>query len=154
MQRLYSSTAYRRQLEARGMRQQVMLGYSDSMKDGGYLAACAALEEVQGELARQAHEGAIRLAFVHGRGGTIARRAVRDKGAKRDGTCAAIAAGETELVLGTQALCQKAVEFKDLGLAVIDEQHRFGVHQRLDLAGKGRAVDGLVTTATPIPRGK
>jgi phosphoenolpyruvate carboxylase len=50
-----------------------MLGYSDSMKDGGYLAACAALEEVQGSLAAQAHEAGIRLEFFHGRGGTIAR---------------------------------------------------------------------------------
>jgi phosphoenolpyruvate carboxylase len=73
MERLYSSTTYRRQLEARHMRQQIMLGYSDSMKDGGYLAACAALEEVQGELAAQAKEAGVRLEFFHGRGGTIAR---------------------------------------------------------------------------------
>ncbi len=73
MDRLYRSAAYRRQLEARGMRQQVMLGYSDSMKDGGYLAACAALEEVQRELATQARQEGVRLEFFHGRGGTIAR---------------------------------------------------------------------------------
>jgi phosphoenolpyruvate carboxylase len=73
MQRLYSSPTYRKQLEARGMRQQIMLGYSDSMKDGGYLAACAALEEVQGQLATQAHDLGVRLEFFHGRGGTIAR---------------------------------------------------------------------------------
>ena len=73
MDRLYRSKAYRRQLEARGMRQQIMLGYSDSMKDGGYLAACAALEEVQRGLARQAEDEGIRLEFFHGRGGTIAR---------------------------------------------------------------------------------
>jgi phosphoenolpyruvate carboxylase len=73
MQRLYSSPIYRKQLKARGMRQQIMLGYSDSMKDGGYLAACAALEEVQGRLAAQAREAGVRLEFFHGRGGTIAR---------------------------------------------------------------------------------
>ncbi len=73
MARLYASKAYRRQLEARGRRQQVMLGYSDSMKDGGYLAACAALEEIQGELADQAREAGVQLEFFHGRGGSIAR---------------------------------------------------------------------------------
>ena len=70
---LYDSPAYRAQLEARGMHQQVMLGYSDSMKDGGILAACAALEQVQRELAAQAREEGISLEFFHGRGGTIAR---------------------------------------------------------------------------------
>ena len=73
MERLYRSEAYRRQLESRGMRQQIMLGYSDSMKDGGYLAACAALEQVQRELASQAEAEGITLEFFHGRGGTIAR---------------------------------------------------------------------------------
>jgi len=73
MARLYRSPAYRRQLEARGMKQQVMLGYSDSMKDGGYLAACAALEQVQRELAVQARDEGVSLEFFHGRGGTIAR---------------------------------------------------------------------------------
>jgi phosphoenolpyruvate carboxylase len=73
MDRLYRSPAYRQQLEARGMRQQVMIGYSDSMKDGGYLAACTALEQVQRELAEQARTEGVRLEFFHGRGGTIAR---------------------------------------------------------------------------------
>lgn len=73
MGRLYASPAYRQQLEARGMHQQIMLGYSDSMKDGGYLAACAALEAVQGELVAQAQEAGVRIEFFHGRGGSIAR---------------------------------------------------------------------------------
>jgi len=73
MDRLYRSEAYRKQLAARGMRQQVMIGYSDSMKDGGYLAAAAALEKVQRELAEQARAEGVRLEFFHGRGGTIAR---------------------------------------------------------------------------------
>ena len=73
MDRLYRSSAYRKQLAARGMRQQVMIGYSDSMKDGGFLAAAAALEKVQRELAAQARTEGVRLEFFHGRGGTIAR---------------------------------------------------------------------------------
>jgi len=76
----------------------------------------------------------------------------RDKGPARAQARDAIASGRTALVVGTHALFQEDVEFHDLALAVVDEQHRFGVHQRLTLAGKGRAVDVLVMTATPIPR--
>ncbi|MGH1362884.1 MAG: ATP-dependent DNA helicase RecG [Calditrichia bacterium] len=63
-----------------------------------------------------------------------------------------IAAGEIDLVIGTHALIQKNVQFKQLGFAVIDEQHRFGVLQRGALMGKGRKPHVLVMTATPIPR--
>jgi len=73
MDRLYRSRAYRAQLEARGMRQQIMLGYSDSVKNGGYLSACAALDDVQRSLIEQADRQGIQLEFFHGRGGTIAR---------------------------------------------------------------------------------
>jgi phosphoenolpyruvate carboxylase len=73
MERLYRSEAYRAQLEARGMRQQVMLGYSDSAKDGGYLAACWALQRAQRRLAEQAREFGVALEMFHGRGGTIGR---------------------------------------------------------------------------------
>jgi len=76
----------------------------------------------------------------------------RDKGKARERILARLAEGEVDLLLGTHALFQEDVAFKDLALAVIDEQHRFGVHQRLDLAAKGVAVDMLVMTATPIPR--
>jgi ATP-dependent DNA helicase RecG len=76
----------------------------------------------------------------------------RDKGKPRQKILDALAAGEIDLIVGTHALFQADVAFHDLGLAVIDEQHRFGVQQRLDLAAKGRAVDMLVMTATPIPR--
>lgn len=76
----------------------------------------------------------------------------RDKGKAREATLAALAAGEIHLMIGTHALFQGEVVFHDLALAVIDEQHRFGVHQRLELAAKGHAVDVLVMTATPIPR--
>ena len=60
--------------------------------------------------------------------------------------------GEINLVVGTQALIQEHVKFRALALAVIDEQHRFGVVQRGTLAGKGSNPDVLVMTATPIPR--
>jgi ATP-dependent DNA helicase RecG len=60
--------------------------------------------------------------------------------------------GEIQLVVGTHALLQEGVQFSNLGLVVIDEQHRFGVDQRVDLITKGEAVDVLVMTATPIPR--
>lgn len=76
----------------------------------------------------------------------------RDKAAAKRQTLAALADGDIDIVVGTHALFQESVEMKDLMLAVIDEQHRFGVHQRLTLAGKGRGTDILVTTATPIPR--
>ncbi len=57
-----------------------------------------------------------------------------------------------DILIGTHALFQEGVQFRDLGLAVVDEQHRFGVQQRLALAAKGEATDVLVMTATPIPR--
>jgi ATP-dependent DNA helicase RecG len=63
-----------------------------------------------------------------------------------------LADGSLPLVVGTHALVQETVEFRDLALAVIDEQHRFGVDQRLALGGKGVVADVLVMTATPIPR--
>src|SRR6267378_274563 len=74
------------------------------------------------------------------------------KGRERAARRAAIAAGEIGCVIGTHALVQEPVEFKRLGLAVVDEQHRFGVHQRARLKGKGERPDVLVMTATPIPR--
>lgn len=63
-----------------------------------------------------------------------------------------IASGATKIVVGTHALFQSGVVFRDLGLTVVDEQHRFGVHQRLALSEKGAHTDLLVMTATPIPR--
>ncbi|ARQ03158.1 ATP-dependent DNA helicase RecG [Pseudorhodoplanes sinuspersici] len=76
----------------------------------------------------------------------------RERGKERDERLARLAKGEIDILVGTHALFQDEVVFRDLALAVIDEQHRFGVHQRLALANKGEAVDMLVTTATPIPR--
>jgi len=76
----------------------------------------------------------------------------RDKGKGRDALLQQIKDGSAQIILGTHALFQEGVEFADLGMAVIDEQHRFGVHQRLMLSAKGKGVDVLVMTATPIPR--
>jgi ATP-dependent DNA helicase RecG len=72
--------------------------------------------------------------------------------AARRAALAAIADGSAHIVVGTHALIQDKVSFHKLGLAVIDEQHRFGVRQRLALAAHGEAVDTLVMSATPIPR--
>lgn len=71
---------------------------------------------------------------------------------ERRGALERIGAGEADLVVGTHALIQADVEFRSLGLAVIDEQHRFGVHQRLRLRRAGAEPDVLVMSATPIPR--
>jgi ATP-dependent DNA helicase RecG len=76
----------------------------------------------------------------------------RSKGKERSEALAAIASGEVDFVIGTHALFQESVDFHDLGFAVVDEQHRFGVHQRLAISAKGEAPDMLVMTATPIPR--
>ena len=76
----------------------------------------------------------------------------RDPPAERRRTLDGLRTGTIDLVVGTHALIQETVAFRDLGLAVVDEQHRFGVHQRLALSAKGEAVDILVMTATPIPR--
>ncbi|MCB1514540.1 MAG: ATP-dependent DNA helicase RecG, partial [Hyphomicrobiaceae bacterium] len=78
----------------------------------------------------------------------------REKGKARTALLERLAAGEIDILLGTHALFQEDVVFKDLAFAVIDEQHRFGVHQRLALQAKGKdgGTNVLVMTATPIPR--
>jgi ATP-dependent DNA helicase RecG len=76
----------------------------------------------------------------------------RERGAARARVLADLAQGRCRVAVGTHALFQDDVRFADLALAVIDEQHRFGVHQRLGLAAKGACADLLVMTATPIPR--
>ncbi|UMA63561.1 ATP-dependent DNA helicase RecG [Roseivivax marinus] len=93
-------------------------------------------------LAPMAKAAGVRLALLTG----------RDKGAERRAKLAALEAGEIDCLVGTHAVFQKDVVFRDLRLAVVDEQHRFGVRQRLELGRKGAAVDVLVMTATPIPR--
>jgi len=93
-------------------------------------------------MAPLAEAAGIRLAILTG----------RERGRERTGMLERLAHGDLDLLVGTHALFQEDVVFKDLALAVVDEQHRFGVHQRLALARKGESVDMLVLTATPIPR--
>ncbi|HEX2652879.1 MAG TPA: ATP-dependent DNA helicase RecG, partial [Xanthobacteraceae bacterium] len=76
----------------------------------------------------------------------------RERGRERAQILERLSGGDLDLLIGTHALFQEDVQFRDLALAIVDEQHRFGVHQRLALAQKGKAVDILVLTATPIPR--
>ncbi len=76
----------------------------------------------------------------------------RDKGEARNAKLDGLESGDIQILTGTHALFQKDVAFADLRLAIIDEQHRFGVRERMELGEKGRAVDSLVMTATPIPR--
>src|SRR5438105_8027270 len=76
----------------------------------------------------------------------------REKGRERRDVLARLEAGEIDFLVGTHALIQDDVVFKALALAVVDEQHRFGVRERLALTNKGEAVDVLVLSATPIPR--
>ncbi len=103
-----------------------------------------------GILAQQHFEGLRSLAASAGV--TLDILTGRDKGQERTRKLAALASGDLQILVGTHAVFQKDVHFHDLRLAVIDEQHRFGVAQRMELGAKGQAVDVLVMTATPIPR--
>ncbi|GGB07814.1 ATP-dependent DNA helicase RecG [Allosediminivita pacifica] len=76
----------------------------------------------------------------------------RDKASERAAKVAALERGDIQILVGTHAVFQKDVAFRDLRLAIVDEQHRFGVRQRLELGRKGQGADVLVMTATPIPR--
>jgi ATP-dependent DNA helicase RecG len=132
--------------------------------EGGYQAAFMAPTEV---LAEQHHLTVAELldrAFGEAEranlfAGVSRRPVVRlltgsTPAAQRRKILAEVAAGEVDLLLGTHALIQGSVEFRRLGVAVVDEQHRFGVHQRKSLREKGAVgePDILVMTATPIPR--
>ncbi|MBX3487912.1 ATP-dependent DNA helicase RecG [Parvibaculum sp.] len=116
--------------------------------EAGFQAAMMAPTEI---LARQHHAtlaplcaaAGVRLELLTG----------REKGSRRAEILAAVASGEVDILVGTHALFQEEVEFRALAFAVVDEQHRFGVHQRLMLTAKGGVgTDVLVMTATPIPR--
>jgi ATP-dependent DNA helicase RecG len=89
-------------------------------------------------------------------GQTVARLSGGQPSRTRRSALAAIAAGEVRVVVGTHALFQEGIEFAHLALVIVDEQHRFGVQQRLKLAEKGQRAGGLphqlIMTATPIPR--
>jgi ATP-dependent DNA helicase RecG len=93
-------------------------------------------------IAPLAEAAEIRVAILTGRERGPARKEILDR----------LILGDIDLLIGTHALFQEDVAFHDLALAIVDEQHRFGVHQRLALTQKGEAVDVLVLTATPIPR--
>ncbi len=115
--------------------------------EGGEQAAIMAPTEI---LARQ-HLASI-TPLCEQLGVKVALLTGKDKAAQKRETLEGLASGEIQLLIGTHALFQAKVDFKALGLAIIDEQHRFGVHQRLTLGDKGETTDVLVMTATPIPR--
>mgnify|MGYP001261631953 FL=1 len=128
--------------------------------EAGAQAALLAPTEV---LARQHHSSIqtllapldidVGLLLGQGRGSVASEDAMGSKPAiGRKTTLDALASGTLSLVVGTHALLSETVTFKDLGLAVVDEQHRFGVRQRILLGEKGTNVDVMVMTATPIPR--
>lgn len=126
-----------------------MVALASSLKviEGGEQSAIMAPTEI---LARQ-HLASLQP-LCEKIGVRIALMTGKDKAAEKRETLQRLKDGEIDLLVGTHALFQSSVEFKSLGLAVVDEQHRFGVHQRLTLADKGNATDILVMTATPIPR--
>ena len=116
--------------------------------EAGRQAALLAPTEI---LARQHYETLRRM--LAPTGVEIALLTGRDKGRARDSVLMGLLDGSVQVVVGTHAIFQDAVAYRDLGLVVIDEQHRFGVAQRLRLASKGRAAPHtLAMTATPIPR--
>ena len=112
--------------------------------EAGKQAALMAPTEI---LARQHHRVLSRLCPV-----PVAVLTGSVKGRERTKLLRGLKDGSIPIAVGTHALFQDAVEYHDLALAVIDEQHRFGVAQRLSLGGKGELTDVLVMTATPIPR--
>lgn len=101
-------------------------------------------------LARQ-HVETLRK-FLEPAGLTVEAVTGRDKGKAREALATGMAEGYIDVIVGTHALFQDRAAFKNLGLVIIDEQHRFGVRDRLRLTEKGEATDLLVMTATPIPR--
>ncbi len=115
--------------------------------EGGHQAAIMAPTEV---LAVQHYRSILRL--VEGLTVNVLLLTGADRAAEGKAKLGEIASGEAQLVVGTHALIQEQVRFKSLGLAVVDEQHRFGVRQRVLLKEKGAFPDVLVATATPIPR--
>src|SRR5262245_7917570 len=118
-----------------------------TVNEAGRQAALMAPTEI---LARQHFATIVPLAAAAGL--RVAILTGRERGRERSETLDRLAIGDIDLLVGTHALFQEEVAFRDLALAIVDEQHRFGVHQRLALARKGEAVDMLVLTATPIPR--
>ncbi|KCZ94665.1 ATP-dependent DNA helicase RecG [Hyphomonas johnsonii] len=114
---------------------------------GGFQTAFMAPTEV---LARQQYETLDKL--LSPLGYSVAALTGRDKGAAREGTLLGLADGTIQVVAGTHALFQESVSFQNLGLIIVDEQHRFGVQDRMRLVGKATSPHMLVMSATPIPR--
>jgi len=123
------------------------------MVDEGYQVAIMAPTEILAEQHLVNFSAWFEPLFAQ-QGHKIAWLTGKVKGKAREKVLAQIASGEAKLIIGTHALFQAEVEFDQLALAIIDEQHRFGVHQRLALRGKGKelAPHQLIMTATPIPR--
>ncbi|MEQ8265597.1 MAG: ATP-dependent DNA helicase RecG [Parvibaculum sp.] len=116
--------------------------------EAGFQAAMMAPTEI---LARQHH--ATLAPLCEAAGVRLELLTGREKGKRREDILAALVSGEIDILVGTHALFQEEVAFRALAFAVVDEQHRFGVHQRLMLTSKGgTGTDVLVMTATPIPR--
>lgn len=116
--------------------------------EAGKQAALLAPTEI---LARQHYATLTKM--LSGTGVTISLLTGRDKGKAREATLIGLMDGSIQICIGTHAIFQDAVVYKDLGLVIIDEQHRFGVGQRLLLTQKGRSTPHcLAMTATPIPR--
>src|SRR5579863_2148295 len=125
----------------------VALQAAAAVTEVGKQAALMAPTEI---LARQHIKTITPLAERAGLG--VAILTGREKGKERRDILARLSAGQIDFLVGTHALIQDDVIFKSLALAVVDEQHRFGVRERLALTAKGEAVDVLVLSATPIPR--
>ncbi|MBR0555580.1 ATP-dependent DNA helicase RecG [Ciceribacter sp. L1K23] len=123
-----------------------LLAMAAAVESGGQAVLMAPTEI----LARQHHATISKLAAAAGI--RIEVLTGRTKGKERDAITERIATGEAQIIIGTHALFQDSVSYKNLLLAVVDEQHRFGVHQRLRLTAKGISPHMLVMTATPIPR--
>lgn len=123
-----------------------LFAMATAVEAGGQAALLAPTEVLARQhfqsIAPLAEKAGLRLALLTG----------RERGKERDQLLERLAAGEIDILVGTHAIFQAGVVFRDLALAVVDEQHRFGVHQRLALAAKGERTDVLVMTATPIPR--
>ena len=120
-----------------------LLGAVEAGAQGALMAPTEILaRQHMASLEALANATGIRMALLTGR-----------ERAGRDAVLKDLADGKIDILVGTHAIFQEDVAFRDLGLAVVDEQHRFGVHQRMTLQGKGhKPVDVLVMTATPIPR--
>jgi ATP-dependent DNA helicase RecG len=121
-----------------------LLNAVEAGSQGAFMAPTEILaRQHMASLATMADAANVRVALLTG----------REKGLIRTAILSALEAGDIDILVGTHAIFSEDVRFADLALAVVDEQHRFGVHQRMQLQGKGeKPADVLVMTATPIPR--